>query len=259
MKYYVLENSILYEITLLQSNEFEKNNTFWYSWDWIRVYHLDYDKIKPLVKSILEGEPERESSLMMYIGIFSVVAVLFFLWYYYFISSNTKEVVEDVEITSFPDAPVLNWTWRVVLPWVNNVIDNSTIENNDDLVSCIDSKNRLSSELSLSTQKNLIWIESLRSQLEFSSTTCQIKVDTLNAKINSIESELLLCPSSDTSHVLQDSLNTCSLERDNLKQFIATDKTELVKFLWDTLFKKCSVSSSADCQKVFNEYYKLNK
>ena len=68
MNYYLLEDRVLTKISTEKWLLYQEDNVLSYTWAWITIFHLDYDRIKPIVKSILEGEPEPEGNLKLYWG-----------------------------------------------------------------------------------------------------------------------------------------------------------------------------------------------
>ncbi len=267
MIYFILEKGRLLQIDSIEANELYSNNVFNYSWILeeyenlknveIVVFHLDRDKLKPVVKTLLEWEQPPDNSFWLLTIVWIVIFLFILLYFWFSYLTKDKEVIEQKQ-----NIPIINTI--ETSKWLNlsqnnssnqivntntwsldqNIIETSITQNND--VYYNNQLMNLQSKYDLETSI-------LKNQLDNNKILCDSKIDLLNTQINYYKeiNETWLKSSDDLLKIKSDLL-TCETSLKSLK----LDESTFIKYLWNYTFDVCNKSKTNSCLELFSNFYK---
>lgn len=262
MIYLVLDKWRIYQIPQEQSNDLFANNTFGYPWLLeeyeniknveIYMFHLDRDKLKPVVKTLLEWEQPPESSFWLFTIAWVVIFLFWLLYFWYSYLTKDKEVIKKNQDTSIVnlvettkpnlnDNEVINSnTWNI-----DQIILETSINQNNDVYYNNQLMN-LQSKYDLETSI-------LKNQLDNTKLLCDSKIDLLNTQINYYkEINQTWIKSSDDLLKIKSDLVTCESDLKSLK----LDESSFIKYLWNYTFNVCNKNKTNSCLDLFSNFYK---
>jgi len=272
----MIKKGSVYEITQKESDSFFEQWVYRVSWynDKIIIYDFDKNSIKPMVDYLLRWETEKESSLMLIIGSILFVWLLLF-WVYYLISWNTqKKSLPDAEKINIEVSKTLDFKEKQIeelqkelkIKKENNINKDvlntvSGVENeNINLLNTIDNL-----KFSLENQKNNFDFRFENFKLEKQNLSLKLK----NCNFDLVDKEKYF--KNIEKKVFDLKKNIDLINKENKR--IINDKekiknklyhlelntkgsiTNLEKYFWKIVTKKCLKSKKNTCLDLFDKFY----